>query len=585
MKYSITRRLFVRVFALILPLLLLQGCVFIWSRSMVTEEIRSSAVSNLEYLQSVLERRVQDVVNASNTILTEAEIGPFYAELAHNQFESVSDYYIQLAEIRRTLRVLKYSNELISEVSLIFPLEGIVLDTSILTPLDTAFLESLYAAADSQPTHLLSVDDQLYSVSSLSGVESIARARILLCVRLQNDTLEEALNSYSENNARSSYLLGGTANYLLGSSGADSVTAQDLAPLLDSAQEGTVIQSRLNIRGTVYEAFVCYSKRLQAGIIQLIPSRYYNQIPRLIGLLILLLCMATVFVLISLLRVHSRTVGRPVSGLQSAFREAGNGNFSARLPEQEVLEFDQLAKGFNAMAEHINRLIDTNYRQTIRLQSAELKRLQAQINPHFLYNSFYFLRHLISSGEHEAAEELCRYLGLYFQYITRGDRNTLTLNDEISHAVNYLTIQLMRFGDTVEAEIQPLPESVKELVVPRLIVEPVVENCFKHGLNTTEDMGRIRLRYEENAQTVSVIIENNGNDLTEEGLFRLHQSLESPADESTSFTGLINTHHRLKLFYGEPAGVEVSRSPLGGLMVRLRLKRAPLDNAKEEDRT
>ena len=141
MKYSITRRLFVRVFALILPLLLLQGCVFIWSRSMVTEEIRSSAVSNLEYLQSVLERRVQDVVNASNTILTEAEIGPFYAELAHNQFESVSDYYIQLAAIRRTLRVLKYSNELISEVSLIFPLEGIVLDTSILTPLDTAFLE------------------------------------------------------------------------------------------------------------------------------------------------------------------------------------------------------------------------------------------------------------------------------------------------------------------------------------------------------------------------------------------------------------------------------------------------------------
>ena len=73
--------------------------------------------------------------------------------------------------------------------------------------------------------------------------------------------------------------------------------------------------------------------------------------------------------------------------------------------------------------------------------------------------------------------------------------------------------------------------------------------------------------------------------MTEEGLFRLHQSLESPADESTSFTGLITTHHRLKLFYGEPAGVEVSRSPLGGLMVRLRLKRAPLDNAKEEDRT
>lgn len=133
----------------------------------------------------------------------------------------------------------------------------------------------------------------------------------------------------------------------------------------------------------------------------------------------------------------------------------------------------------------------------------------------------------------------------------------------------------MRFGDTVEADVQPLPEDLQALAVPRLIVEPVVENCFKYGLNTTEDRGRIRLRYEEDEQSVSVIIENNGNDLTDEAIDRLRASLELPADETTSFTGLINTHHRLKLFFGQPAGVEVTRSTLGGLMVRLRLGRSP----------
>ena len=81
--------------------------------------------------------------------------------------------------------------------------------------------------------------------------------------------------------------------------------------------------------------------------------------------------------------------------------------------------------------------------------------------------------------------------------------------------------------------------------------------------------------------TESVIIENNGNDLTDEALEKLRQSLELPVDETTSFTGLINTHHRLKLFFGRRAGVEVTRSAMGGLMVRLRLTRTPLDNTQK----
>lgn len=582
MKYSITKRLFVSVLALLLPLLFLQGCVYVWSHSMVTEEIRVSAVSNLEYLQSMLERKVQDVADASNTVLSQAKIGLFYALLAHDQFESPSAYYSQLSDIRSALRILKYSNDLIGDVTLIFPLEGIALDASGMTQIDYAFLDRLYAAAETAPAHLLSVEEQLYSVSALARTESLENAHVLLCVKLQKETLIEALNSYSEKQTRFSYLLGAESDFLLGSRDADAVTAEALRPLLESARDGNVIKHSLHIRDKSYEGFLCYSRRLQAGIIQLIPSAYYNQVPSMIGLLLFLLCGATLIVLFSLLHVVRRAVGRPVSGLQSAFREAGNGNFSARLPEQQVLEFDQLAQGFNTMAENLNRLIDTNYRQTIRLQSAEFKRLQAQINPHFLYNSFYFLRHLISSEEYESAEELCHYLGLYFQYITRGDRNTIALEDEISHAVNYLTIQLMRFGDTVEADIQPLPDAVKTLTVPRLIVEPVVENCFKHGLNTTDAAGRIRIRYETDQAMLSIFIENNGNDLTEEALSSLRRSLEMPADEATSFTGLINTHHRLKLFFGPGAGVEVSRSELGGLMVRLRLMLEKSGREKEE---
>lgn len=579
---SISRRLFKGVSLLILPLLLLQGCVYVWSRSMVTQEIRSSAENNLAYLQNFLERRVADVVDASNTIFLKAEIGQFYAELAHDWFESASDYYMQLRAIQRTLSVLKYSNELIAEVNLFFPGEGLAVNTEYAYTLDTDFLNEIYEAALTQPAHLMNVGGTLYSAYGWGQSDDLTKARMLLFIELQPDVLRQLLTFYSETSTRSSYLLGEATGYLLSSIGADRMTVQHLAPLMEDMQGGALRQTRAEIDGTAYEAFVCYSAYLRLGILQLIPSRVFNQVPDLIGWLILGLCVTTVVILFSLLRVLRRTVGQPVDGLQSAFREAGNGHFSVRLPAQRIQEFDQLARGFNAMAEHIDGLIDTNYRQTIRLQTAELKRLQAQINPHFLYNSFYFLRHLISSDEQEVAEEFCRYLGKYFQYITRSDQGTLSLREEVDHAVNYLIIQLMRFGDTVEADVQPLPEDLQALAVPRLIVEPVVENCFKYGLNTTEDRGRIRLRYEEDEQSVSVIIENNGNDLTDEAIDRLRASLELPADETTSFTGLINTHHRLKLFFGQPTGVEVTRSTLGGLMVRLRLGRSPLDPAGKE---
>lgn len=579
---SISKRLFKGVSLLILPLLLLQGCVYVWSRSMVTQEIRSSAENNLAYLQNFLERRVADVVDASNTIFLKAEIGQFYAELAHDWFESASDYYMQLRAIQRTLSVLKYSNELIAEVNLFFPGEGLAVNTEYAYTLDTDFLNEIYEAALTQPAHLMNVGGTLYSAYGWGQSDDLTKARMLLFIELQPDVLRQLLTFYSETSTRSSYLLGEATGYLLSSIGADRMTVQHLAPLMEDMQGGALRQTRAEIDGTAYEAFVCYSAYLRLGILQLIPSRVFNQVPDLIGWLILGLCVTTVVILFSLLRVLRRTVGQPVDGLQSAFREAGNGHFSVRLPAQRIQEFDQLARGFNAMAEHIDGLIDTNYRQTIRLQTAELKRLQAQINPHFLYNSFYFLRHLISSDEQEVAEEFCRYLGKYFQYITRSDQSTLSLREEVDHAVNYLIIQLMRFGDTVEADVQPLPEDLQALAVPRLIVEPVVENCFKYGLNTTEDRGRIRLRYEEDEQSVSVIIENNGNDLTDEAIDRLRASLELPADETTSFTGLINTHHRLKLFFGQPAGVEVTRSALGGLMVRLRLGRSPLDPAGKE---
>ena len=96
------------------------------------------------------------------------------------------------------------------------------------------------------------------------------------------------------------------------------------------------------------------------------------------------------------------------------------------------------------MTDRLEELIDTNYRQTITLQQAQLKTLQAQINPHFLYNSFFFLRSMLEDEDTETAAKFTGYLGKYFRYITKADGSLLTLESEYDHAVTFLKIQLMQ---------------------------------------------------------------------------------------------------------------------------------------------
>ena len=589
MRYSITKRLLGSVLALIIPLLLLQGAVYLWARSAMLEEIESSAESNLEYLQKHLDRQIQGIYQAANGLIESRKVGMFYTQLHHASFASTSEYYMSIRDVREQMDILKYANEMIREITLLFPgYESFVSTTSsasenIVLPSD---MPKIYAAAQNQPHLLMEIGGKLYSVFGKPHESELEKTGLMLCIELNQNVISDILASYSQDKGKSAFLYISATGALLSSPFAPTLREEQLRFLFPTGQGSGIAQRTLTIDGQTHTVFWRYSSLLGAYILQTVPTQQFNRVPAAIGLLMIILCLTTLIVLIVLLHVVSRTVTQPVRQLKTAFSKAGKGDFSTRLPEQRAEEFNQLSQGFNAMAEHIDSLIDTNYRQTIRLQTTELKKLQAQINPHFLYNSFYSLRHLISSEETNSAEEFCRYLGRYFQYIARNDQNTIPLREEYEHAVNYLNIQLMRFGDTVQAEVPQLPASLGEIETPRLIVEPVVENCFKHGLNSQEEVGRIRISLSEDQQGADIIIENNGGGLTDQQLRDLEKSLQTPTEEA-SFTGLVNTHHRLRLFYGGDAGVSVSRSPLGGLRVKLRIlksRRNPeLEGGKGDD--
>ncbi|MDR9856787.1 histidine kinase [Paenibacillus sp. VCA1] len=231
-------------------------------------------------------------------------------------------------------------------------------------------------------------------------------------------------------------------------------------------------------------------------------------------------------------------------------------------------EFGYLYQAFNDTVHSLKTLIEQNYEQRILSQRSELKRLQSQINPHFLYNCFFVLCRLIKSDKKEKAYQFCLYIGEYFQFITRNDEDIIPFELEIKHSRTYVEMQSVCYGDRIQVrfEVEPLP-----LQVPRLILQPIIENAYKHGFGGMAGKGDLRVCGERRKDRFTICVEDNGNSLDDDKLEQLRLRLARAGDRIEETTGLINVHRRIQLHYGREYGLEVSRSSLGGLKVLIHL--------------
>ena len=267
-----------------------------------------------------------------------------------------------------------------------------------------------------------------------------------------------------------------------------------------------------------------------------------------------------------------RLIRQPLFQLIKGFEEVEKGNFSIRIPYDSKNDFSFLYHGFNQMTENIERSIQQDYKNKILLQQAELKQLQAQINPHFLYNSFFMLQRAIKGGLSEEAEDISRLLGKYFQYITRNAQELVPLEDEYEHAKIYADIQGLRFAGRISIYFQELPRACRMLMIPKLILQPVLENSFQYGLNNKLSDGILQISFREDEESLKICIEDNGENLTDEALFSLGQRIASAEDGNTmEMTGILNISRRLTLFSQGKSSLSVSRASIGGLSVCIML--------------
>ncbi len=204
-----------------------------------------------------------------------------------------------------------------------------------------------------------------------------------------------------------------------------------------------------------------------------------------------------------------RNVQRPIQLLIRGVQRIKDGQYSARLKQQPNNEFDFLFISFNEMAEKIQELIEKVYKETLRSREATLKQLQSQINPHFLYNCLFYIKNMANLGDKEAVVAMSLNLGEYYRYTTRLESTMTKLKEEVKLIENYLMIQTLRL-QRLHYEID-IPEEMQTLEIPRLLIQPLVENAVIHGVENSLQFGVIQVKGERVNGINKIIVDDNAS--------------------------------------------------------------------------
>ena len=259
----------------------------------------------------------------------------------------------------------------------------------------------------------------------------------------------------------------------------------------------------------------------------------------------------------------SAAIQKPISDMEKLSTKVANGNLTARTEIPNVRELDTLAENLNTMTAQIDLLIKKNMEEQKNFQKAEMKALQAQITPHFLYNTF---DTIVWLAEEEKTDEVVKITKAFSDFLrislSRG-HEWITIAQELDHIRNYLTIQKIRYADILSYKIEA-DESLCSSKIIKLVLQPLVENAIYHGIKNKRGRGKLSVKVsytDESKSRIEFSVEDNGAGFTEERLAEVRTELEKGEQDSeklSSVYGLYNVNKKLRLYYGdETQGLQI----------------------------
>jgi two-component system, sensor histidine kinase YesM len=275
-------------------------------------------------------------------------------------------------------------------------------------------------------------------------------------------------------------------------------------------------------------------------------------------LIISLLAFAIIVVFEIVMWLVSNSITKPIRTLQQEMIKVENFNYVVSTSSQinhGSVEVRDLENSFNQMMARIKELMNTVLEEQDEQRKSELKALQNQINPHFLYNTFDSIIYMIDKGENEKAEEMIIALSKFFRISVSKGHNIIPLESELEHAKYYLTIQKLRFGDTFEYKFNVDPLLNKYYVI-KLILQPIIENAIGHGLkDSTTEKNIITVNGYLDKDLIKLEVIDNGYGILPEKVKEIYDSFNDKNIHNG--VGLKNVYERIRIYYGEKANIYI----------------------------
>lgn len=315
-------------------------------------------------------------------------------------------------------------------------------------------------------------------------------------------------------------------------------------------------------------------------------ASYYAKIRTILNF-ILIVALACIIMSFLVAAMISSGITKPVQKLASLMQQVERDNFDIQFPVKYHDEISLLGQFFNHMVVRIKNLITSVYQSQLAEKEALILALQSQINPHFLYNTLQSISDQALQEGSENAAEMSRSLSKMFRYAVDNSQRIVRLYDEVEHCRNYLFIQFIRYDNQFQV-VWNIPEELLRLKVPKLILQPLIENAIQHGIYSKMAQGKIGIKAEKLNQTLILSVTDNGVGIPTEKITEIQQEIHSHTynskDVEIKYLALNNINKRLSLQYGADYALQIESIFMQKTTVTIKIPLKDNDNSKLDNK-
>ncbi|NHM32298.1 cache domain-containing sensor histidine kinase [Neobacillus terrae] len=304
-------------------------------------------------------------------------------------------------------------------------------------------------------------------------------------------------------------------------------------------------------------------------IISLVSLDEISEGPALIGKSVFLIGILAIIIGIIFIWISTNYFVKPLTKLSLVMDEVEKDNFNAQVEIDRVDELGRVGESFNRMMNKINTLISDIYQKDINEKDAQLRALRAQINPHFLYNTLDAINWMAQFGKTDEVSKMTVSLSRLLKTSIKNNQEFIRLEEEMNYIEDYMTIQKIRFQDKIHFSINIDPKA-NDCLVPKLILQPIVENAMIHGLEKKIDNGYLFINGNIKDNKLHIQIIDNGVGMDEHTIRALSEGSYVHLDEKQGTgNGVLNVQNRIRLLFGEENGLKIESNINVGTLFEL----------------